>query len=374
MNPEPWSHPVPPKAGKPDNLSSCWLHRFVLFTAIVTLPLIFVGGLVTSHDAALAVPDWPTTWGYNMFFFPWSKMVGGIFYEHSHRLLASLVGLFTVILTAWIVMRDDRRWMRRLGGLALALVIAQGILGGLRVILLHKSIAIVHACLAQGFFCLLAAIAMFTSPWWRRSEGLAPSRDTASLRGWTAWTALLIFGQLALGAAMRHTESGLAVPDFPAIYGHWRLPLSASALDEINQTRIWRWDLEPVSLNQIGIHLAHRLGAGLVALAVFGVLARAWRHHRHNRTIFYPAVSLAILVALQIGLGAFVIWSGKAADIATAHVAMGALILACSVLLTLVTFKRLTSKRLPLKNGAVSSLAVGVGAVSSPATSTKAFT
>src|SRR5262252_3022053 len=105
------------------------LHRFALFTACCTAFLIFVGGLVTSTESGLSVPDWPTTYGWNMFTFPLSKMVGGIRFEHTHRLVASTVGLMTIVLAVWLQRREDRRWVRRLGWIALAAVVLQGILG-----------------------------------------------------------------------------------------------------------------------------------------------------------------------------------------------------------------------------------------------------
>src|SRR4029077_4018027 len=113
---------------------SPWPHRLAVVLVCATFPLLFIGGLVTSKGAGLAVPDWPTTFGYNMFLYPWSKMVGNIFYEHSHRLVASFVGLLTLALAFLLWFRERRTWMRWLGVGALGLVMAQGILGGLRVI------------------------------------------------------------------------------------------------------------------------------------------------------------------------------------------------------------------------------------------------
>ena len=140
-----------------------WLHRFAVITAAATFCLIWVGGLVTSHGVGMAVPDWPTTYGYNMFFFPFSKWVGGIFYEHSHRLVASGVGLLTVTLCVWLWLKEERRWLRWLGVVALAAVVLQGVLGGLRVTQMKDVIGVFHATLAQLFFGLVSAIALFTS-------------------------------------------------------------------------------------------------------------------------------------------------------------------------------------------------------------------
>ena len=144
-----------------------WLHWFAVLTAVGTFVLIWVGGLVTSHGVGMAVPDWPTTYGYNMFFFPISKWVGGIFYEHSHRLVASGVGCLTVILAVWLWLKEERRWLRWVGIAALAAVIMQGVLGGLRVTQMKDVIGVFHATLAQLFFALVSAIALFTSSWWR---------------------------------------------------------------------------------------------------------------------------------------------------------------------------------------------------------------
>src|SRR5258707_2849839 len=147
-----------------------WLTRYAVITALATLGLICVGGLVTSHEAGLAVPDWPTTYGYNMFVFPFSKWVGGIFYEHTHRLLASAVGLLTVVLALWLWVKEARPWLRWLGVLALIAVILQGVLGGLRVTKMKDELGIFHAALAQLFFVLVCAIALFSSNWWLNVE------------------------------------------------------------------------------------------------------------------------------------------------------------------------------------------------------------
>ena len=141
--------------------------RFAVLVAAATLALIVAGGLVTSTESGLSVPDWPTTYGHNMFTFPLSKMVGGIRFEHTHRLIASAVGMLTIVLAVWLARREQRRWVRRLGYLALATVVAQGVLGGLTVIyLLPTPVSVAHGCLAQIFFCLTIAIAVVTSPRW----------------------------------------------------------------------------------------------------------------------------------------------------------------------------------------------------------------
>lgn len=321
-----------------------WLHYFALVTAGMTFPLIFMGGLVTSHSAALAVPDWPTSYGYNMFLFPWHKMVGGIFYEHSHRLIASLVGFLTMILAIWLWLEEPRRWLKWLGWIALALVVFQGVLGGLRVVLLKQPIAIFHACLAQFFFCFVSAIALFTSPWWKRLGDAFPKRPDGMFRKLVLGTTVLIFIQLIFGATMRHTNSGLAVPDFPWIYGKIFPPLNSTALEQLNQERIWQWNMEPISFQQLAVHLAHRVGAVIIALAVFAMLWVVRRSHWECKELRFFVLGLTGLVILQMALGVFVIWTEKAADIATAHVAVGALTLVTSVLLTLISFKLFVSQ------------------------------
>src|SRR3989442_6004881 len=144
-----------------------WLHRFAWVSVVATLFLICSGGMVTSKGVGLAVPDWPTTFGYNMFLFPVSKWIGGIFFEHTHRLIASAVGFLTIILALWLWRSEDREWVRNLGLIAVASVVLQGVLGGLRVTMLKNEIGIFHACLAQAFLGLLVVIAVVTTNFWR---------------------------------------------------------------------------------------------------------------------------------------------------------------------------------------------------------------
>lgn len=173
-------------------------HRLALVTAAATLVLILFGGLVTNTGAGLAVPDWPTTFGHNMFLFPWSQMIGGVFYEHSHRLIGSLVGLLTLGLAAALWSTAAR--LRWLGLVAAAAVIAQGVLGGLRVVLLQDMLAILHGSLAQAFFGLLVAIALLTSPSARaESVGIDPK-----LRVLTLVAVVLTYAQIVFGALLTH--------------------------------------------------------------------------------------------------------------------------------------------------------------------------
>src|SRR6266403_2875833 len=151
---------------------SRWLNRFAWCTVVATLLLLCRGEIVTSKNAGLAVPDWPTTFGYNMFLFPASRWVGGILFEHTHRLIASTVGLLTLILAGWLWRTEWRRWVRLLGLTAVGVVILQGVLGGIRVTLLKDEIGVFHACLAQAFLGLLVVIALVTSPTWLQTNSL----------------------------------------------------------------------------------------------------------------------------------------------------------------------------------------------------------
>ncbi len=181
------------------------LHRFAVFTACCTLLLVVAGALVTSNDAGLAVPDWPLSYGSLM-----PPMVGGIFYEHGHRMVATFVGMLTIVLAVWLQLREPRRWMRRLGWVALAAVIAQGLLGGLTVLFfLPRPVSISHASLAQLFFCTTVAIAFFTSRWWMGEveQRKGPAGD--DLRRFAIAMAVVVFFQLVLGASFRHRAIGI---------------------------------------------------------------------------------------------------------------------------------------------------------------------
>jgi cytochrome c oxidase assembly protein subunit 15 len=169
-----------------------------VLTAAATCVLIVFGGLVTNTGAALAVPDWPTTFGHNMFLFPWSGMVGGVFYEHSHRLLGALVGLLTLALAAALWRRGGR--LQALGLLAVVAVVLQGVIGGLRVVLLTDTLAMVHGPLAQAFFALVVAIALMTSA---RMARPAPGLDGVT-RGLTLASALCVYLQIVFGALLTH--------------------------------------------------------------------------------------------------------------------------------------------------------------------------
>jgi cytochrome c oxidase assembly protein subunit 15 len=315
------------------------LHRFALGTAVCTFLLIIAGGLVTSTGSGLSVPDWPNTYGRFMFAFPLDQMVGGIVFEHTHRLIASAVGFLTVLLAFWLWKREDRRWVRNLGFIAVGLVVAQGLLGGLTVLLLlPPAVSVGHAMLAQSFFVVVASLALFTSPWWRSAQQRPPAHHRSIV--WLAGCATAaVFIQLMLGALMRHTDSGLAVPDFPLAYGQLLPSLSPDAMARYNETlrdagiRIAADG--PITSSQIVIHLLHRAWALPVLLLVVWTSIRLLRLSPVSGRFPRFAWLLGGLVALQIILGAMTVLSGKAILPATAHVAVGALLLVSLALVTL---------------------------------------
>jgi cytochrome c oxidase assembly protein subunit 15 len=328
-------------SSNPQNQSNLWLFRFAALTAFVTFLLIGLGGLVTSHGAGMSVPDWPNTYGYNMFAFPLSKWVGGIFYEHTHRLLASAVGLLTTILAVWLGLADSRRWMKWLGLAAFLGVVAQGILGGLRVTLHMDSLGVFHATIAQLFFILVCAIALFLSRFWR---ALAAGKNhffvSRGLRTLVLATTVLILLQLIIAATMRHQHAGLAISDFPLAHGKLWPDTSAAALASYNAHRVSVTEEAPITAYQIELQMVHRV----LALAILALVAacawRAWRRLGGGDSLAKLALFWLALILMQVALGAATIWTNKAADVATAHVMVGALSLVTGALWCLIGFGR----------------------------------
>ena len=240
------------------NSRTRWAHWLAVMTAASTVLLIFIGGLVTNTGSALAVPDWPTTFGYNMFLYPWSKMVGGIFYEHSHRLIGSAVGLLTVALAASLWVTERRIWVRRLGLVAVLAVTIQGIFGGLRVVLLQHPLAIFHACLAQAFFALLVGLAVVTSRFWEHAALLPRLADAVRLRAIALTTLGLVYLQIIFGALLTHTGSRLD---------------------------------------------AHLVLAALVTGSVCLLTTRVWGGHANRAELRRPALLLLTLLITQLSLG-----------------------------------------------------------------------
>src|SRR6266567_1766422 len=295
-----------------------WLNRFAWLTCVATLVLICSGGMVTSKNVGLAVPDWPTTFGYNMFLFPVSKWVGGILFEHTHRLMGSLVGFLTIILAVWLWLSEDRQWVRKLGVIALAGVIF-------------------HACVAQAFLGLLVVIALVTTNFWR---GLANQpidlQKFAALKAVAIAITVAIYVQLALGATMRHQHRDLSILDFPTANGAWIPDTSAAALAKLNAWRDAR-GLSDVTAFQTWLQMTHRFLAFIIAIAVIAFALCVWRAAPRFAALKKLSILWVALVICQITLGAWTIWSNKAADVATAHVALGAVMLSFGVSISAIS-------------------------------------
>ncbi len=288
-------------------------HRFTLFVGASTVALLAAGGLVTSTGSGLAVPDWPLSFGR---LFP--PMIGGVLYEHGHRMVAAFVGLLTLVLAAWYQWREPRPAIRRLALAALGAVIAQGILGGATVLLrLPVAISVAHACLAQAFFGLVVALSVLTAPRAgddraRDAGGLAPPR-------WLGVAATgLVFGQVVLGAILRHSGAGLAIPDVPLAFGRVIPPMTSAA---------------------IALHFSHRVGALLVAAAVIALAVRVLSRNRNSPDLVKPVLLAVLLVAAQIVLGGITVVTRLAVWPATAHLVVGALLMAACLTFTLRAFR-----------------------------------
>ena len=355
------------------------LYRLAVLTAVMTFILICMGGLVTSTDSGLAVPDWPTTFGYNMFLYPLSKTVSGflfsidpklqadlddsnpsvglrtalekneisvsedviisvvergarwrltddengrtysliksgerldvyvhgVLYEHSHRLIGAVVGFLTIGLMISILVKDNRKWMKWLGVIALVAVFVQGVMGGMRVTNLSRALAIIHACFAQAFFALTASLALFTSRRWLGASEQTEVATAPRLRSLCLITVCLIYIQFIFGAVLRHTGNRLD---------------------------------------------AHLLFAGLVAIHIFLLLRRILNDYLENRLLVRLILLLSGLLAVQLtlGVGAYLteftalgegVSPVAGVAITTAHVAIGALMMVSAVLLVLNVFR-----------------------------------
>jgi heme a synthase len=293
------------------------LSFFAAFVAASTAVLILAGGLVTSTGSGLSVPDWPNTYGWFMWTFPVDNMVGGILYEHSHRLIASTVGVLITILALWLWRAEPRRWVRNLGFVALGAVIVQGILGGITVLwFLPDPVSIAHASLAEVVFCLTVTIALVTSSGWKGGylQRAASMTDDRVLQKLGIVTTAIVFLQIVIGATMRHTGAGLAIPDFPLAFGRFIPPHWTTA---------------------VAIHFAHRVGALVVGILLVATAGHVFYHHPHRRELRRPAGLLLVLLVLQVTLGAFNVWTALHFIINSLHVVTGASVLVTSLVLTL---------------------------------------
>jgi len=286
------------------------VHRFALLVAVATFFLIIAGANVTSHDAGLAVPDWPLSFGK---VFP--QMVGNVFWEHGHRMIAATVGFLTIGLAIYLQIREPRRWVKRLGWFALGLVIVQGLLGGLTVkLLLPLWVSAAHATLAQLFFLTTVSIAVFTSRSWTDAEPkIFAGGNGVSVRTLCVTSLGLILMQLVLGATLRHSAT---------------------------------WN----ELLPTGLLVAHITGAVVVTIALGITAASVLLRHREEKFLTRPAiVALGLLfVQLMLGLAAYVTRAASPYGaqplnpmiaVTVAHVACGALVFAATILLTLRVFR-----------------------------------
>jgi heme a synthase len=290
-------------------LGSAWV--FVLVT---------LGAFTTSIGAGMAFPDWPLSNG-SLNPHGWLDNVA-MFAEHSHRLSAGVMSAVTIGLAVWLGRTEARPWLRRLAWFAVALVLVQALVGGLRVLLDHLHVetvdtsvgrlfAMLHACLAQLFVCTLIAIAVSCTRGWIRG---GPAVGTG-VRRWGAACCALLFVQLAIAAVMRHSFAGLAIPTFPYAndHGGW-LPDA--------------WNF------RVAIHFAHRALAAVLVVALLGFSFQIRRDRHASLALRFGASALVSLLALQIMLGASIIWTQRAASMTTGHVLVGALTLATTFWLT----------------------------------------
>ena len=318
-----------------------WYSKFV---CVYVLFVIFAGALVTSHDAGLSVPDWPTSYGQNMFLFPVYKWVGGIYYEHSHRLVAFGVGTLTLILALWTAIVEKRKWVRVLTYVAFVAVICQGMLGGLTVVFgLPDAISVAHGVLAQTFMVIVIVIAYshaveFKSRSLNASTTAISSASKASLA-----VCFLIYLQLVIGAIMRHTGSGLAILDFPLVLGHVLPAFDDTTLLAINASRKLE-HLAPVTITQVLFHFLHRVGALVVSASVIWLVQKLVRDRGASFTVKRNALFILVILLIQFGLGVASLLSLRNPVIASVHVVTGALLLGTMVILAL----RLTLNAKPL--------------------------
>ena len=298
------------------HVAPIWVHRYAVVTSLSTLVLLGAGALVTGTGSGLAVPDWPLSYGQ---FFP--RMVGGVLFEHGHRLVAGTVAILMIGLCLVLQVREPRRWVRNLAFVGVGAVLAQASLGGLTVLLrLPKQISIAHACLAQLFFTITVLLAFSTSKHWE-SHAVELEPESASvipLRYLSAIVSLLFFYQLLMGATVRHFGAGLAITDFPTAFGGF---------------------LPPHFTFPIAIHFAHRMGAFALVLLVAVMAARVLRDHTNQLGLTALVGVLCGLVAIQLFLGAMIVWMKRPIPVTTVHLMVGAMCLATSVVISCRTFR-----------------------------------
>lgn len=297
--------------------------------AVVTFPLIWVGGLVTTYKAGMAVPDWPSTYGYNLFLYPVSTWIAGpfdLFIEHGHRLLGSLAGLVTIGFVVAVWRNDSRTWMRSLSLIALALVIFQGLLGGARVLLDSRTVAMIHGCTGPLFFALTATLVAITSRGWRTAEPAADER-AASLQRWSLLVAGMAYLQLLLGAQLRHVHVTTSADSFRvAVVFHVVMAFVLLAHVAWIAGKAWR-------CRSGRVRWMSRI---LLALAATQILLGA------STWVMKYGWPLALGEDFAFAAGYQIVARGYwQAMVTTSHVAVGSLILALSVVMAVQTFRHL---------------------------------
>ena len=325
-----------------------WLHGLAVVLVVCTFALITMGGHVTSIEAGLAVPDWPSTFGHNMFIAPLNTWyyASETFAEHSHRLMGAVVGLLAIALAVGMFRSAERpaavRWM---GVVILAFVIVQGLLGGFRVTETSQLLAGVHGVLGQLVLCLTVLAAAVTGRRWIDAD-LQKRRPFAAKLA-VAVMALLVV-QLTLGSAVRHSGSALAIPDFPASYGHVLPPPDQPAVNaavaQYKATHQAPEAFAPAAVGgapggysawQVHLHFAHRVGALIVSAFVVWLVLRVWWRFAGERRVLVPATLLGVLLLCQVSLGVMTIWTGELASVATMHQTCGAALIATATWLTI---------------------------------------
>jgi len=310
------------------------IHILAIFTMLLTFFLIFVGALIKSTEAGLSVPDWPTTFGENMFLFPYTSMVGGIFYEHSHRLIASLVGFCILLNTILIQFSNFYKLVKIVSLITLCAVITQGILGGLTVLyFLPAWLSASHGTLGQTTFCLTIILAVTTSPKWYKNKVIKSNSKITKL---SFVAVALVWTQLIIGAIVRHTESALVALDFPKINDTWIPAFDQKSIDKINYERfVQNFDfilnLDPITSGQLLIHFTHRSFGYIIFLFMIYYCFNLYKKRLFKTT----PIILFFLIITQIALGALTVLSKKEFIITSLHVSNGAAILGILVYLCL---------------------------------------
>lgn len=329
-------------------------HSLALLLVAVTFPLIWIGGLVTTYDAGMAVPDWPNTYGYNLFLYPWQTWLSGpwdLLIEHGHRLWASLAGIVTIALVVAEWCYDDRRWARWVSLAALAGIIAQGVLGGLRVRMDDVLFARIHGCVGPAFFALTVALAVFTSARWRSKDAAREIPKGEQLRRLAVATTALAYLQLVLGSALRHMPVGATPRDFRAaalfhvlIAVALMIQVTLLVARVVRSARAERALVRPATGLFVCMLLQIALGLGTWIVKygwpvwLGGGVRLAGFFRSFPRPSFIPAEyfeSLTALLGLMDGSGVVQAESRLQAHVTTAHVAIGSLILALTVVIAL---------------------------------------